>query len=351
MTKMINKAQGLVQNVKEFMDRPSFAQQSLSMQSAGKQDVRRYGKVAVIFGGRSSERKISLESGNSCLESLLRSGVDAYPIDPDDDLAINLRLGKFDRAFIMLHGKEGEDGIVQGTLQMMGLPFTGSGVAASALAMNKSRAKLVMHGLDVPTPVFGVAYSLEQANVLAKKIGLPVSVKPVNEGSSIGVTRVEDMAQLANAYARAAIYGEVMIEQWIDGADFFVSVLGDQVLPAVKVKPANGFYDYNAKYESNKTQYLCPPPISKEQERELADISYRAFKALGCEGWGRVDLVQDKEGNFWVLEVNTIPGMTSHSLVPMSALAQGMSFDDLVMAILTTTLNENQMSVGNLAQL
>lgn len=342
------KDESVIQNIREFTEKPIFcSKKNPLMQTIS---AKEFGKVAVLFGGRSSERPVSLESGQACLEALLRKGIDAHPIDPDDDLAINLRLGKFDRAFIMLHGKEGEDGVIQGILQMMRIPFSGSGVAASALAMNKSRAKLVLNALDIPTPVFGVAYSLEQAQALAKKIGMPVSVKPVNEGSSIGVTRVEEVTQLNNAYARAAIYGEVMIEKWVDGDDYFVSILGDQVLPSVKVKPANAFYDYNSKYESDKTQYLCPAPHSSDKEDQLRKICYRAFRALGCEGWGRVDVVQDSDGNFWVLEVNTIPGMTSHSLVPMSAKAEGMSFDDLVVAILATSLEEDQVSVGNLAQ-
>lgn len=345
---MVNKNK-LIQNINEFTEKPLYFAKKTAL--VKKHGPHVFGKVAVLFGGRSSERQISLESGQACLQALHRMGVDAHPIDPDKNLAKELEAGNFDRAFIMLHGKEGEDGVVQGILQMMGIPYTGSHVAASALSMNKSRAKLVMHGLDIPTPIFGVAHTLEQAQTLAMQIGMPLSIKPVNEGSSIGVTRVDDAAKLANAYARAAIYGEVMVEKWIDGEDYFVSILGEEVLPPVKVKPANQFYDFNSKYESDKTQYLCPAPLSQEKENELKEISYAAFRALGCEGWGRVDLVQDAKGKFWVLEVNTIPGMTAHSLVPLSAKAKGMSFDELVMAILATSINEEQMSVGRLAQL
>lgn len=339
----------IIQNTNEFTDKPSLDQVT---PFALKQtiDPALFGKVAVLLGGRSAERKISLESGKACLEALLRQGVNAHPLDPDNDFAVKLRLGEYDRAFVMLHGREGEDGTIQGVLETMQIPYTGSGVAASALAMNKSRAKLVMHALDIPTPIFGVAFTAEQAKKLAEKMGLPVSIKPVNEGSSIGVTRVDSFDKLENAYTRAAVYGEVMVERWVAGDDFFVSILHDEVLPSVQVKPANQFYDFNAKYESNKTQYLCPSPHNFSQEKELQDICYRAFRALGCEGWGRVDVVRDKEGKFWVLEVNTIPGMTSHSLVPMSAKASGLSFDDLVMAILQTSMKEKRLLVGKLAQ-
>lgn len=312
-----------------------------------------FGKVAVLMGGRSAERAVSLQSGQNILDALLRQGIDAHPIDPDQHLAHRLIEGKFDRVFIALHGKEGEDGVVQGLLEMLGLPYTGSGVAASALAMDKPRAKLVMNALGVPTPLFGVAKTLTEATELAQKIALPLSVKPVSEGSSIGVTKVTALSQLPEAYAKAAAYGDVLIEQWIEGKDFFVSIVRDAVLPSVEVRPMGELYDYHAKYESEVTQYLCPAPICESQEKTVRELAYKAFCALGCEGWGRVDLIQDKQQNFWVLEVNTIPGMTSHSLVPMSAKAVGMGFDELVLAILETTLEEGALSqsVDRLAQL
>ncbi len=311
-----------------------------------------FGKVAVIYGGRSSERAISLQSGENILNSLKQQGVDAHGVDVDEHLAKRLVDGKFDRVFIALHGKEGEDGVIQGLLQMLGLPYTGSGVAASALAMDKARAKLVMDGLQIATPVFGVAKNVDSANEIAQKIGFPVSVKPVAEGSSIGVTRVANAQGIASAYLKAAQYGDVIIEKWIDGKDFFVSILGDTVLPSVQVQTAGGFYDYQAKYESHETQYLCPAPISEEKEQSLRGLAYRAFCALGCSGWGRVDLMQDSNGKFWVLEVNTIPGMTSHSLVPMSANAAGISFDELVLTILEQTIEQENFSkiVGEVAQ-
>ncbi len=297
-----------------------------------------FGKVAVLMGGRSAEREVSLDSGRNILEALLAKGIDAHAIDPDETLAERLITGKFTRVFIALHGKEGEDGVVQGLLHMLGLPYTGSKVAASALSMDKARAKLVFDGLGIPTPIFGVARTLEQATELALEIGFPVSVKPVSEGSSIGVTRLSSLENLPEAFAQARAYGEVIIEKWIDGKDFFVSIVGNQVFPSVEVHSPDGFYDYQAKYKSDRTVYHCPAPLSEAKERSLRDIAYRAFCALGCEGWGRVDLMQDTAGKFWVLEVNTIPGMTSHSLVPMSAKAAGISFEDLVVLILSATL-------------
>ncbi len=322
----------LIQNFQSFTEQP------LARATRPLVHAKAFGKVAVLLGGRSAEREISLQSGQNILHALLSQGIDAHPVDPDEKLVENLVSGRFDRAFIALHGKEGEDGVIQGLLQMLGIPFTGSGVAASALAMDKARAKLVMHGLDVPTPVFGVAKTLAQAHELALKIDFPLSVKPVAEGSSLGVTRVAKKEELAAAFKKAAYYGDVIVEKWIDGKDFFVSIIGDTVLPAVQVQAAGEFYDYNAKYESEATQYLCPPPISSPAQQELSELAYRAYRALGCEQWSRVDCVQDSQGKFWVLEVNTIPGMTSHSLVPMSAKAAGISFEALVMTILEMTL-------------
>lgn len=311
-----------------------------------------FGKVAVLFGGRSSEREVSLQSGQNVLEALLRKGIDAHGLDLDDQLALKLIEGKYQRAFIVLHGKEGEDGVVQGLLQMLGIPFTGSGVAASALAMDKARAKLVMHGLRIPTPIFGLARTIEQATEIAQRIQFPVCVKPVAEGSSIGITRVNQLKELAPAFIRAVQYGDVLVEKWIEGKHFTVSIIGDQVLPSIEIRTPGEFYDYEAKYESNATQYLCPSPLSTQKEKLLGDLAHRTFCALGCEGWGRVDLIQDQQGKFWVLEVNTIPGMTSHSLVPMAAKAAGMNFDEAVVAILETTIEVAQPSkdlVGELA--
>lgn len=335
----------VIHNLETFTEKP------FGVSSPKLSHSKAYGKVAVIYGGRSSERAISLQSGENILNALKQQGVDAHGIDVDQHLAKRLVDGKFDRVFIALHGKEGEDGVIQGLLQMLEIPYTGSGVAASALAMDKARAKLVMDGLQIATPVFGVAKNRDSANEIAQKIGFPVSVKPVAEGSSIGVTRVANESGIAAAYLKAAQYGDVIVEKWIDGKDFFVSILGDRVLPSVEVHTPGGFYDYQAKYESHETKYLCPAPLTEEKELSLRALAYRAFCALGCSGWGRVDLMQDSHDKFWVLEVNTIPGMTSHSLVPMSAHAAGISFDELVMAILDSTLEvETTKIVGEVAQ-
>jgi len=299
-----------------------------------------FGKVAVLFGGTSAEREVSLESGTAVFQALLRQGVDAHPVDTQE---INgqphfidvLRDGGFDAAFIVLHGKNGEDGTIQGLLELLNIPFTGSSVAASALAMDKVRSKLVFQALNLPTPPFAVASNFEQAQQLAKTIGYPISVKPTQEGSSIGVSRVTELSGLLEAFSLASQYGEVMIEKWIEGSDFFVTIIDSVAYPSVQVKIDDGFYDYQAKYKSNDTKYSCPADIPEIKEQELRKIAKDAFESLGCTGWGRVDLVQDKEGKFWVLEVNTVPGMTSHSLVPMSAKAQGIEFDELVINLLS----------------
>ncbi len=316
----------------------SFTETSITRNNVPNASANEFGKVAVLFGGDSSERSVSLQSGQCVLDALLRQGVNACGIDVNQDVAQKLIEGKYDRAFVALHGSGGEDGVIQGLLQMLKLPFTGSNVAASALAMDKARAKLVMDGLRIPTPAFGVAKTLAQAEVISQKIGFPVCVKPVSEGSSIGVTRVNEMAQLSNAFAKAVCYGDVVIEKWIEGKNLTVAIVGEQVLPSIEIRTNNEFYDFTAKYESDETQYICPAPLSMAKERNIRALAKRAFHALGCEGWGRVDFMQDSEGKCWVLEVNTIPGMTSHSLVPMAAKAAGMDFDKLVLRILQTTL-------------
>lgn len=292
-----------------------------------------FGKVAVICGGTSSERAISLESGQGILNALRSCGVDAHFVDPKEGL-MPLMQGTFDSAFLILHGKPGEDGAIQGFLDTLGIPYTGSGVMASALAMDKPRAKLIFREFGLPTPEFGVALTFQEAQQVAKTLKYPLAVKPASEGSSVGVTRVASPNELLVAFDKAVIYGPVIIEEWLDGKDFFVTILGEQALPSVQVQITKGFYDYQAKYLSDETQYFCPAPISPADEKMIRDISYGAFKAVGGESWGRVDLVQDKQGKFWLLEINTQPGMTSHSLVPMSAKAIGLSYEDTVMVVM-----------------
>lgn len=299
-----------------------------------------FGKIAVLFGGDSAEREVSLESGNAVLEALLRKGVDAHPIDTlevkgQPSFIDRLKTECFDAAFIVLHGTNGEDGTIQGLLQLLNIPFTGSSVAASALAMDKVRSKFIFQALNLPTPPFVVVNSFEQAQDAAQTIGYPLSVKPTKEGSSIGVSKVTQITELLDAFNLAAQYGEVMVEKWIEGSDFFVTVVDSQVYPSVQVKVKDGFYTYHAKYKSEETQYLCPAPIPAEKEKELRSLAKKSFEALGCAAWGRVDFVQDELGQFWILEVNTVPGMTSHSLVPLSAKVQGIEFDELVLNILS----------------
>jgi D-alanine-D-alanine ligase len=292
-----------------------------------------FGKVAVVYGGTSAEREVSLESGQGVLKALCSRGVDAHPLDPKNGL-MPLVQGIFDCVFLILHGKPGEDGGIQGFLDTLGIPYTGSGVMASALAMDKPRSKLIFKEFGLPTPNFGVALTLDEAQAIAQTLNYPLAVKPAAEGSSIGVTRVASSHGLCEAFDKAAIYGAVVIEEWLDGKDFFVTILAEQALPTVQVEVSKGFYDYQAKYQSEETRYFCPAPISPECEKIARELSYSAFKALGGDSWGRVDLVQDKQGKFWLLEVNTQPGMTSHSLVPMSARAAGLSYEDIVMVIM-----------------
>lgn len=316
----------------------TFSEKSITRSHPSNPKASEFGKVAVLFGGNSSERSVSLQSGQCVLEALLRQGVNACGVDSSDNVVQKLIDSECERVFVALHGSGGEDGVIQGLLQMLKIPFTGSNVAASALAMDKARAKLVMDGLRIPTPAFGVAKTSAQAELIAQKIGFPVCVKPISEGSSIGVTRVNEAAHMSQAFSKAICYGDVIIEKWIEGKNLTVAIVGEQVLPSIEIRTSNEFYDFTAKYESDETQYICPAPLSMAKERNIRALAKRAFHALGCEGWGRVDFMQDSEGKCWVLEVNTIPGMTSHSLVPMAAKAAGMDFDQLVIRILQTTL-------------
>ncbi len=306
-------------------------------------DANLFGKVAVLYGGTSKEREVSLASGEQIAKALIAKGVDAHLVDAQGNYVQTLIDGQFDRAFIILHGTHGEDGGVQGTLDSLGIPYTGSKTGASALAMDKARSKLVMSALGIPTPKFGLAYTLSQAQVLVEELGLPVAVKPMCEGSSVGAHCVRDLSQLEAAFTDARAYGEVVVEQWKEGADVFVAVLGDEVFPSVQVEVPDGFYTYEMKYQSNKTQYHCPAKHSDELERKVREIAKKAFYSLGCEGWGRMDFIIDKDQNPWVLEVNTIPGMTPSSLVPKSAQKVGLGFEELVMCILATSFTDKQV--------
>lgn len=300
-----------------------------------------FGKVGVLFGGNSAERAISLRSGNAVLEGLQSKGVDALGIDINFDSQLIEQLQGIDRAFIALHGRGGEDGMIQAVLNVLDIPYTGSGVLASALAMDKLRCKQLWIGAQLPTPEFVAVNSEEQLAGVLPSLGGSVMVKPPHEGSSIGMSHVTDESDLHQAFNKAQEHdSEILIERWIEGEEYTCAILNGDALPGIRLQTPNDFYDFQAKYESNETQYLCPCGLDADSEKELQELSLKAFAAVGCKGWGRVDAMRDKEGNFWLLEVNTVPGMTDHSLVPMAAKAAGLSFADLVVKILERTETE-----------
>ena len=293
-----------------------------------------FGKVAVLFGGKSAEREVSLKSGSRVLDALRRQGIDAHAFDPAerklDDLAA------FDRAFIMLHGRYGEDGTIQGALELMGIPYTGSGVMASAVGMDKWRTKLLWRSVGLPVPEYVMLDSSSDFAAVEKQLGLPLFVKPACEGSSIGVTKVRQSGELRPAYTEAARHDALVIaERGVMGGEYTVAILGNEALPIIRIVPATDFYDYEAKYLRDDTRYLCPCGLSDAREQELRALALEAFRVLGCRGWGRVDFLMDEQGNAYFLEVNTSPGMTDHSLVPMAARAAGLSYEQLVLRVLS----------------
>ena len=294
-----------------------------------------FGKVAVLLGGRSAERAISLRSGQAVLDALRRKGVDAYPFDPAEEAMEELLRKGFKRAHIALHGRYGEDGTVQGALELMGLPYTGSGVMASALAMDKWRTKLLWQAAGIKTPRYAVLDEQSDFAAVVKELGLPLIVKPSREGSTIGLSKVMAEEGLQAAYKLAAKHDAVVLaEQFIEGIELTAAILGETPLPLVRIEPAGGLYDYQAKYFANDTCYFCPSGLSAGDELVIQEQALQAHKILGCEGWGRVDVMLDKLGSAYFLETNTSPGMTDHSLVPMAARAAGISFEDLVVTIL-----------------
>jgi D-alanine-D-alanine ligase len=291
--------------------------------------------VAVLMGGRSAEREISLKSGTMVLDALKKSGVDAHAFDPRDHGLEALKAQRFDRAFIALHGRFGEDGTVQGALEYLGIPYTGSGVMASALAMDKWRTKLLWRAAGLPTPHYELMSARTDPAGLAARLGLPLMVKPAREGSSIGMSKVATIEKIAPAYELAARYDDVVIaERFVEGMELTAGILGDEPLPLIRLETPREFYDYQAKYFADDTRYICPCGLPAEQERSVQRTALEAFRLLGCSGWGRVDAMLDRDGTLQLLEVNTIPGMTDHSLVPMAARAQGISFEDLCVRIL-----------------
>jgi len=299
-----------------------------------------YGRVAVLLGGTSAERDISLQSGQAVHAALRRRGVDAAAVDPCDGLWTQLADGRFDRAFVALHGRGGEDGMIQGALEWLGLPYTGSGVLGSALGMDKLRTKQVWLQLNIPTPPHAAVSNAGELAAFGDAAGYPLAVKPAHEGSSIGMSCLERAVEAQSAYeAAAGCDAVVLAERWIAGSEYTAAVLGDEVLPFIRLETPRTFYDYEAKYLADSTRYHCPSGLPATTERELGDICRRAFTAIGAGGWGRGDLMLDGDGNPWLLEVNTVPGMTDHSLVPMAAAQAGVDFDELVLRILDTSLD------------
>lgn len=295
--------------------------------------MRNFGKVAVLFGGKSGEREVSLKSGAAVLAALQRQGVDAHAFDPAERPLHDLE--GFDRAMISLHGRFGEDGAMQGALELLGIPYTGSGVMASAIGMDKWRTKMIWSAAGVSTPAFELVTVDSDFAAIEKRLGLPLFVKPANEGSSIGISKVKTAGGLKAAYELAAKSDPLVIaEQFVGGGEYTVGILGERALPIVRIVPKNEFYDYEAKYLRDDTEYRCPCGLGPEKEAQIQQEALQAFNAIGCRGWGRVDFLIDESGKHYFLEVNTSPGMTDHSLVPMAAKAAGISFDELVIRVL-----------------
>lgn len=299
-------------------------------------------KIAVLLGGTSAERDVSLLSGAAVLAGLREAGIDAHPVDIRDVPVLQLKDEGFNKAFIALHGRGGEDGTLQGVLEFLDIPYTGSGVMASAITMDKLRSKFLWQGCGLPVSPY-VALTRKQMDAgisgeIADSItalGLPLFVKPSREGSSVGISRVNQASDLDAALVEAFCHDdEVLVEAFLSGPEYTVAVIGDRILPSIRIQAASEFYDYQAKYLSDETQYFCPSGLSVEQESELSELVMAAWRALGCSGWGRVDVMMGGDGQFYLLEVNTSPGMTSHSLVPMAAKQAGLSFSQLVVRIL-----------------
>jgi D-alanine-D-alanine ligase len=302
-----------------------------------------FGRVAVALGGDSTEREISLLTGKAVLDALARRGIDAHAFDPRERSLAELIEQQFSRVWIALHGPGGEDGTLQGALEYLGIPYTGSGVLGSAVGMDKLRTKRLAHSIGVATAQFAVLRGPQDFEVTLQRLGLPLIVKPANQGSSVGMTKVEREADLAGAYeAAAALDTDVFAESWIDGREYTVAILQDRALPSIRIETPRQFYDYEAKYFRDDTQYFCPSGLSAPAEQHLANLALAAFQAAGAEGWGRADFMMDATGRPLLLEINTVPGMTSHSLVPMAARTAEIAFDELVWRVLETSFTRSQ---------
>lgn len=299
-----------------------------------------FGKVAVLMGGSSTEREISLQSGNAILKTLLTMNIQAEAIDVAEDVFQQLRQGGYNTAFIALHGPLGEDGCIQGGLEVIGLPYSGSGVMASSICMNKLMTKQIWQGCGIPTPTYTVLSETLDEDMLLKEIGLPMIFKPVSQGSSIGMSKVDNKEEISRAWDVARKFEEtVIVEQWIAGKEYTIAILNDRALPMIHLETPHSFYDYDAKYKANDTQYHCPCGLPKKLETQIQQQALHAFRATGATGWGRVDVMLDENNQASFLEINTVPGMTDHSLVPMAAKADGINFENLVVKILQTALH------------
>ncbi|CAA6807196.1 MAG: D-alanine--D-alanine ligase (EC [uncultured Thiotrichaceae bacterium] len=302
-------------------------------------DMSRFGRVAVLLGGLNAEREVSLNSGAAVLRGLQEAGVDAHGIDVGEDIIAVLQSGNYDRVFNILHGRVGEDGVIQGALELLGIPYTGCGVMASALCMDKLMTKRVWLGAGLPTPEHRILTEETDFDAIVAELGLPLAVKPVREGSSVGISKVTRAEQLKPAFELAVKSDPVvMAEQWIVGDEYTVSMLDGEALPVIRIEPEGDIYDYEAKYLSDNTQYHCPCGLSAGDELTMQQLAQKAFAALDGESWGRVDLMRGEDGRNWLIEVNTNPGMTDHSLVPKAAKQVGYNFSQLVVRILETTL-------------
>ncbi len=299
--------------------------------------MQNFGKVAVLMGGFSSEREVSLNSGRAVLAALLERGIDAHAFDPKEMPLSELKTQGFDCAFNILHGAYGEDGTIQGALTALGIPYTGCGVMASAIGMDKYRCKLLWKGLGLPVPDYAVLHDDTDFAAVEAQLGLPMFVKPAAEGSSVGVVKVKEAGQLPAVYAELKQYqGEIIAEAFIGGGEYTCAVLNGKALPSIRIVPATEFYNVEAKYQRNDTQYLCPSDLSAEDERLIGELAVRAFEAMGGTGWGRIDFLKSETGKLYLLEANTLPGMTAHSLVPKAAKQSGLEFADLCIEVLKT---------------
>ena len=299
--------------------------------------MQNFGKVAVLMGGFSSEREVSLNSGRAVLVALLERGIDAHAFDPKEMPLSELKTQGFDCAFNILHGAYGEDGTIQGALTALGIPYTGCGVMASAIGMDKYRCKLLWKGLGLPVPDYAVLHDDTDFAAVEAQLGLPMFVKPAAEGSSVGVVKVKEAGQLPAVYAELKQYqGEIIAEAFIGGGEYTCAVLNGKALPSIRIVPATEFYNVEAKYQRNDTQYLCPSDLSAEDEQLMGELAVRAFEAIGGTGWGRIDFLKSETGKLYLLEANTLPGMTAHSLVPKAAKQSGLEFADLCIEVLKT---------------